>query len=92
VPLDFDSVRERRSSLGTGAMIVISEGTGIVKRVSEYVDFFAHSSCGQCPPCKTGTYYISQLLGKIDTGQGRQADLDSPGWGGKGVGKLTLSF
>ncbi len=77
VPLDFDSVRERRSSLGTGAMIVISEGTGIVKRVSEYVDFFAHSSCGQCPPCKTGTYYISQLLGKIDTGQGRQADLDS---------------
>ncbi len=77
VPLDFDSVRARRSSLGTGAMIVISEGTGIVKRVSEYVDFFAHSSCGQCPPCKTGTYYISQLLGKIDTGQGRQADLDS---------------
>ncbi|HEC17331.1 MAG TPA: NADH-quinone oxidoreductase subunit F [Sedimenticola sp.] len=77
VPLDFDSVRERRSSLGTGAMIVISEGTGIVKRVSEYVDFFAHSSCGQCPPCKTGTYYISQLLGKIDTGQGRQADLES---------------
>ncbi len=77
VPLDFESVRARRSSLGTGAMIVISEGTGIVKRVSEYVDFFAHSSCGQCPPCKTGTYYISQLLGKIDTGQGRQADLDS---------------
>jgi len=77
VPLDFDSVRERRSSLGTGAMIVISEGTGIVKRVSEYVDFFAHSSCGQCPSCKTGTYYISQLLGKIDTGRGRQADLDS---------------
>jgi NADH-quinone oxidoreductase subunit F len=77
VPLDFESVRERRSSLGTGAMIVISEGTGIVKRVSEYVDFFAHSSCGQCPPCKTGTYYISQLLGKIDTGQGRRADLDS---------------
>jgi len=77
VPLDFDSVRERRSSLGTGAMIVLSEGTGIVKRVSEYVDFFAHSSCGQCPSCKTGTFYISQLLGKIDTGRGRQADLDS---------------
>ncbi len=77
VPLDFESVRARRSSLGTGAMIVISEGTGIVKRVSEYVDFFAHSSCGQCPPCKTGTYYISQLLNKIDTGQGRRADLEA---------------
>jgi len=77
VPLDFDSVRERRSALGTGAMIVVSEGTGIVKRVTEYVDFFAASSCGQCPPCKTGTFYIALLLGRIDTGQGSQADLDT---------------
>ena len=77
VPLDFDSVHERGSSLGTGAMIVVSEGTGIVKRVTEYVNFYAHSSCGQCPPCKTGTYYISQLLNKIDTGQANSDDLDS---------------
>lgn len=77
VPLDFDSVHERRSSLGTGAMIVVSEGTGIVKRVTEYVNFYAHSSCGQCPPCKTGTYYISQLLNKIDTGQANPVDLES---------------
>lgn len=77
VPLDFDSVHERRSSLGTGAMIVVSQGTGIVKRVTEYVNFYAHSSCGQCPPCKTGTYYISQLLNKIDTGQASSVDLDS---------------
>ncbi len=77
VSLDFDSVRERGSSLGTGAMIVVSEGAGIVKRVTEYVNFYAHSSCGQCPPCKTGTYYISQLLNRIDTGQANSVDLDS---------------
>lgn len=77
VPLDFDSVRARGASLGTGAMIVISEGTGIVKRVTEYVSFFAHSSCGQCPPCKTGTHYASMLLQKIDTGCGSQSDLDA---------------
>jgi len=77
VPLDFDSVAARRSALGTGAMIVVSHGTGIVKRVTEYVNFFAASSCGQCPSCKTGTYYISMLLSKIDTGQGTRADLDS---------------
>lgn len=77
VPLDFDSVHERGSSLGTGAMIVVSEGTGIVKRVTEYVNFYAHSSCGQCPPCKTGTFYISQLLNKIDTGQASNYDLEA---------------
>jgi len=77
VPLDFDSVYERGSSLGTGAMIVVSEGTGIVKRVTEYVNFYAHSSCGQCPPCKTGTFYVSELLNKIDTGRASRVDLDS---------------
>ncbi len=77
VPLDFDSVQARRSSLGTGAMIVISEGTGIVRRVTEYVSFFANSSCGQCPSCKTGTYFASQLLTRIDSGHGTRADLDS---------------
>lgn len=77
VPLDFDSVRARGASLGTGAIIVISEGTGIVRRVADYVRFFAHSSCGQCPPCKTGTHYASMLLERIDTGHGTQADLDA---------------
>lgn len=77
VNLDFHSVLEKRAALGTGAMIVVSRGTGIVKRVSQYMDFFAASSCGQCPSCKTGTYYMSQLLNKIDTGKGVKADLDN---------------
>jgi len=75
VALDFDSLKERGAALGTGAMIVVSEGTGIVKRVAEYVRFFAHSSCGQCPSCKTGSATISRLLDRIDTGQGTEADM-----------------
>lgn len=77
VNLDFESLRERGSSLGTGAMIVVSEGTGMVKRVAEYARFFAHSSCGQCPSCKTGTATISRLLDRIDTGRGTAADLET---------------
>lgn len=77
VNLDFESVKVRRAALGTGAMIVVSRGTGIVKRVAQYMDFFADASCGQCPSCKTGTYYMSQLLNKIDTGKGSKADLDN---------------
>lgn len=75
VALDFESVRARGSSLGTGAMIVVSEGTGMVKRVAEYMRFFAHSSCGQCPSCRTGTATMSHLLDRIDTGRGSEADL-----------------
>ena len=75
VPLDFDSVLERGSRLGTGAMIVVSEGTSILRKTAEYVAFFAANSCGQCPPCKIGTYQISRLLERIEAGVGRPSDL-----------------
>ncbi|SIT36200.1 NADH-quinone oxidoreductase subunit F 2 [Paraburkholderia ribeironis] len=77
VALDFDSVRQRRSRLGTGAMIVVSEGTSIVRKVAEYVSFFAQGSCGQCPPCKGGTFQLMRLLNRIDTGRGVHADLEA---------------
>jgi len=77
VALDFDSVRQRRSRLGTGAMIVVSEGTSIVRKVAEYVSFFAQGSCGQCPPCKGGTFQLMRLLNRIDTGRGVRTDLDA---------------
>lgn len=70
-------MRQRRSQLGTGAMIVISEGTSIVRKVAEYVEFFANGSCGQCPPCKGGTYQMTRLLNRIDTGRGVRRDLDA---------------
>lgn len=75
VALDFESVRQSGSRLGTGAMIVISEGTSVVRKVAEYVEFFAEGSCGQCPPCKSGTYQMSRLIRRIDTGRGIPSDL-----------------
>jgi NADH-quinone oxidoreductase subunit F len=77
VAMDFDSVRQRRSRLGTGAMIVVSEGTSIVRKVAEYVSFFAQGSCGQCPPCKGGTFQMMQILDRIDTGRGVRTDLEA---------------
>jgi NADH-quinone oxidoreductase subunit F len=75
VNLDFESLKAIGASLGTGAMIAVSEGAGMVKRVAEYARFFAHSSCGQCPSCKMGTATISTLLDRIDTGCGNRADI-----------------
>lgn len=77
VALDFDAVRARGSRLGTGAMIVVCEGTSIVRKVAEYLNFFAQGSCGQCPPCKGGTFQLTRLLNRIDTGRGVRADLDA---------------
>ena len=75
VPLDFASVKERQSGLGTGAMIVISEGTSVVRKVSEYIRFFADNSCGQCPPCKGGTYQLARLVSRVDEGISTADDL-----------------
>lgn len=77
VSLDFASVRLRQSSLGTGAMIVISEGTSVVRKVSEYVEFFAANSCGQCPSCKGGTFQLARLLQRIDTGLGGDEEISA---------------
>lgn len=77
VALDFDSVRAAGSRLGTGAMIVVSEGTSIPRMVAEYVEFFAHGSCGQCPPCKTGTFQLAELLRRVETGHASRADLNA---------------
>ena len=77
VALDFDALRARGSRLGTGAMIVVSAGTSIVRKVGEYLNFFAQGSCGQCPPCKGGSFQLTRLLNRIDTGRGVRADLDA---------------
>lgn len=75
VPLDFISVKERQSSLGTGAMIVISEGTSVVRKVAQYIQFFADNSCGQCPPCKGGTFQLARLVERVDNGNSTDEDL-----------------
>jgi NADH-quinone oxidoreductase subunit F len=76
-PMDFDSLRARGSRLGTGAMIVVGEGTSILRKTAEYVGFFAESSCGQCPPCKVGTYQVARLLARIEAGHGTASDVEA---------------
>jgi NADH-quinone oxidoreductase subunit F len=76
-PMDFDSLRARGSRLGTGAMIVVGEGTSILRKTAEYVGFFAASSCGQCPPCKIGTFQVARLLARLEAGHGRPDDLEA---------------
>lgn len=76
ISLDFDSMAQHRAALGTGAMIVIAAGSAIIPHVAKYLDFFAKASCGQCPPCTSGTREIAQLTKKIAAGKGHPDDLE----------------
>jgi NADH-quinone oxidoreductase subunit F len=60
-------------------MIVVGEGTSILRKTAEYVGFFAANSCGQCPPCKVGTFQVARLLARIEAGHGTQNDLAALG-------------
>ena len=74
--MDYDSIAKAGSMLGSGAIIVIAEGTCMVKVLANLAHFYAHESCGQCTPCREGTGWLSRVLHRILQGHGRPGDLD----------------
>jgi NADH-quinone oxidoreductase subunit F len=77
VSLDFESLKQRGSGLGTGAIMVLSETACMVNVALYCSSFFMRESCGQCPPCKLGTIHMTQLLEKIEHGTAESKDLAS---------------
>ena len=76
VPLDFDSVAAAGSMLGTRALQVFDETVSVVRAVSRWTDFYAHESCGKCTPCREGTWWLRQIMTRIENGEGTQDDID----------------
>ncbi|MCU0834468.1 MAG: NADH-quinone oxidoreductase subunit NuoF [Chromatiaceae bacterium] len=74
--MDYDSIAKAGSMLGSGAVIVIAEGTCMVKVLANLAHFYAHESCGQCTPCREGTGWLARVLHRILNGQGRPQDID----------------
>jgi NADH-quinone oxidoreductase subunit F len=75
-PLDFDSVAEAGSMLGSGAVIVIDDRCCMVQLGLRVAQFYMHESCGKCTPCREGTRWMVQILRKIETGDASQGELD----------------
>ncbi len=75
--LDPESISKVGSMLGSGAIIVIAEGTCMVTLLQVLTRFYAHESCGQCTPCREGTDWMNRIMQRILAGQGVKADLDS---------------
>jgi NADH-quinone oxidoreductase subunit F len=74
--MDYDSIAKAGSMLGSGAVIVIAEGTCRVRVLYNLAHFYAHESCGQCTPCREGTGWLARVLHRILHGQGRREDLE----------------
>lgn len=74
--LDYESIEAAGSSLGSGGMIVVAEGTCMVKLLEVLARFYHHESCGQCTPCREGTGWLAKILTRIEAGKGRLEDLD----------------
>jgi NADH-quinone oxidoreductase subunit F len=75
VGLDFESVMEAGSLLGTGAIMVLAESDCMVEAARRLVEFYARESCGKCTPCREGTWWATRVLGRIEAGYGREEDV-----------------
>lgn len=76
VPLDYENVAAAGSMLGTKALQIFDDTTCVVRAVLRWTEFYAHESCGKCTPCREGTYWLVQLLERLETGGGTASDLD----------------
>ncbi|MCT7647007.1 NADH-quinone oxidoreductase subunit NuoF [Aliarcobacter butzleri] len=73
--LDYESMWDIGSTLGTGGMIVIDEDTSMVEVAKNIIEFYHHESCGQCTPCREGTGWIDKILKKVIAGEASDKDL-----------------
>ena len=76
VKMDFDSLKEVQSGLGTAAVIVMNKSTDIVEAIARLSHFYKHESCGQCTPCREGTGWMYRMMSKMINGNIVNEDID----------------
>jgi len=62
--------------LGTKALQCFDETTSVIRAVLRWTEFYKHESCGKCTPCREGTYWLVQILQRLEAGQGEAGDID----------------
>ena len=63
--MDYESVEEAGSMLGSAAVIIMNDSVCMVKAILRITEFYAHESCGQCTPCREGNFSVLQILEKL---------------------------
>jgi NADH-quinone oxidoreductase subunit F len=76
VQLDYESLREAGTMLGSGGFIVMDDSTDMVEAALNFAHFYSHESCGQCTPCREGGHWIEKILRRILCGNGMPGDCE----------------
>ena len=76
VLMDFDSLKEVQSGLGTAAVIVMDKSTDIVRAIARISYFYKHESCGQCTPCREGTGWMWRVMERLAAGRAEKHEID----------------
>jgi NADH-quinone oxidoreductase subunit F len=76
VTYDHASLTKAGSGVGSGGMIVIGEGTCMVRLLQVMLRFYHHESCGQCTPCREGMGWMHRIIDRIVAGQGKPGDIE----------------
>jgi len=76
VPLDYESVSAAGSMLGTKALQIFDQTTSVVRCVLRWTEFYKHESCGKCTPCREGTWWLVQVLQRLERGEGQEGDIE----------------
>jgi NADH-quinone oxidoreductase subunit F len=74
--LDYESLMEAGTMLGSGGMIVIPESSDMVELIQVLMHFYFDESCGQCTPCREGTGWLHKIVKKLRRGEGTAEDID----------------
>lgn len=76
VPIDFESLGEVGSMMGSGGLVVMDESDCMVEIARFFLSFTQRESCGKCPPCRIGTYEMLEILTRIVEGKGEEGDVE----------------
>ena len=77
LPMDFDSLRNLKSGLGTAAVIVMDKSTDLIRAIARLSYFYKHESCGQCTPCREGTGWMWRVMERMVKGDADPAEIDT---------------
>jgi len=90
IPVDYESLAEAGTIMGSGGLVVMDEDTCMVDVARYFVDFARKESCGKCGPCRLGTRQMFDILEDIVEGRGKMEDLDLLEQLGEGIKKGSL--